>query len=109
MRHPRPLNRAAIVDVVLALSFVFEGTSWLVAWKGFRPFVGERGYLAAIRRSKDPPQFVVLLEDTAALIGIAMAFAGTWGLGPLARAAARRVRLYRNRRVAVRGLDPACA
>jgi cation diffusion facilitator family transporter len=78
VRHPHPLDRAGIVYVVLALSFVFEGSSWLVARKGFRPFVGESGYLAAIRSSKDPPQFVVLLEDTAALIGIAIAFAGTW-------------------------------
>src|SRR4051794_22271370 len=65
VRHPYPVDRAGIVYVVLALSFVFEGSSWLVARKGFRPFVGERGYLAAIRSSKDPPQFVVLLEDTA--------------------------------------------
>ena len=76
--HPHPVDRAGVVYVVLALSVVFEGSSWLVARKGFRPFVGESGYLAAIRSSKDPPQFVVLLGDTAALIGIAIAFAGTW-------------------------------
>jgi divalent metal cation (Fe/Co/Zn/Cd) transporter len=46
--------------------------------KGFRPSVGADGYLAAISNSKDPPQFIVLLEDTAALIGIAIVFAGTW-------------------------------
>jgi hypothetical protein len=32
--------------------------------------VGDEGYLAAIRTSQDPTQFVVLLEDTAALIGM---------------------------------------
>lgn len=78
VRHPHPVERAGIVYVVLALSFLFEGSSWLVARKGFRPSVGRKGYLAAIESSKDPPQFVVLLEDTAALIGIAIAFAGTW-------------------------------
>src|SRR5204862_3862524 len=55
-----------------------EGVTWLVALRGFRPSVGKEGYLAAIRESKDPPQFVVLLEDTAALIGIAIASVGTW-------------------------------
>ena len=34
--------------------------------------------MAAIRQSKNPPQFLVLVEDTAALIGIAIVFAGTW-------------------------------
>jgi divalent metal cation (Fe/Co/Zn/Cd) transporter len=29
-------------------------------------------------RSKDPPQFVVLMKDIAAMIGILIALAGTW-------------------------------
>jgi cation diffusion facilitator family transporter len=78
IRHPEPIKHVAIVFVVLALSAIFEGSSWLVARRGFRPYVGDGGYLAAIVRSKDPPQFVVLLEDTAALIGIGIAAAGTW-------------------------------
>ncbi len=78
IRHPHALEDARIVYLVLAVAFVFEGSSWLVALKGFRPFVGKEGYLAAIRRSKDPPQFVVLLEDTAALLGILIAAVGTW-------------------------------
>jgi divalent metal cation (Fe/Co/Zn/Cd) transporter len=60
------------------LSVLFEGGSWLIARHNFRPSVGEEGYLAAIRASKDPPQFVVLLEDSAALIGIAIVFVATW-------------------------------
>jgi divalent metal cation (Fe/Co/Zn/Cd) transporter len=67
-----------VIYIVLALSFVFEGSTWLVARRGFRPFVGAEGYLVAIRRSKDPPQFVVLLEDSAALIGIVIVAIGTW-------------------------------
>jgi divalent metal cation (Fe/Co/Zn/Cd) transporter len=62
----------------LSLCFLFEGGSWLIARRGFKPSVGHDGYLAAIRSSKDPPQFVVLLEDTAALVGIAIVFVGTW-------------------------------
>jgi cation diffusion facilitator family transporter len=78
IRHPQPIEHPGLIYIVLALSFVFEGTSWLIARRGFRPSVGDAGYLAAIRASKDPPQFVVLLEDTAALIGIGIVFVGTW-------------------------------
>ena len=78
IRHPEPINPAAVVYVVLGLSLLFEGSSWVIARRGFRPYVGEQGYLAAIERSKDPPQFVVLVEDSAALIGIGLAAIGTW-------------------------------
>ena len=78
IRHPQPIEHPGLIYIVLVLSFVFEGSSWLIARKGFKPSVGDDGYLAAIRASKDPPQFVVLLEDTAALIGIAIVFIGTW-------------------------------
>src|SRR3954466_2923383 len=76
--HPHPVEHPVAIYTVLGLSLLFEGGTWLVAFRGFRPSVGTEGYLAAIRQSKDPPQFVVLLEDTAALIGIAIAAIGTW-------------------------------
>src|SRR3954463_8923127 len=77
IRHPHPVEHPGVIYTVLALSFLFEGATWLMALRGFRPSVGSEGYLAAITQSKDPPQFVVLLEDSAALIGIAIAFIGT--------------------------------
>src|SRR3954447_11561393 len=76
--YPHPIEHPGVIYTVLGLSLLFEGGSWLVALRGFRPSVGRKGYLAAIRDSKDPPQFVVLLEDTAALVGIAIVFVGTW-------------------------------
>src|SRR5436190_22671991 len=63
VRHPQPIEHPGLVYIVLALSSVFEGTSWLIARRGFRSSVGHDGYLAAIRASKDPPQFVVLQDD----------------------------------------------
>jgi divalent metal cation (Fe/Co/Zn/Cd) transporter len=78
IRHPHPVEHPAVIYTVLALSLIFEGGTWLIALRGFKPSVGRAGYFDAIKQSKNPPQFVVLLEDTAALIGIAIAFVGTW-------------------------------
>ena len=38
---------------------------------------GPRGYIEAVLESKDPPKFIILLEDTAALIGLLIALSGT--------------------------------
>jgi divalent metal cation (Fe/Co/Zn/Cd) transporter len=61
---------------VLALSFLFEGGSWLIAWRHFKAVRGTLGFWAAFRQSKDPPSFMVLFEDSAALIGILIAAVG---------------------------------
>ena len=53
----------------------FEG-SWGVAIKEFRAAKGKRGYWQAVHESKDPTMFMVLFEDTAALIGVIIALAG---------------------------------
>jgi cation diffusion facilitator family transporter len=72
---PEAIENPTINYVVLALSLVFEGGSWWVAFREFRKEKGELGYVAAIRRSKDPTTFTVLVEDSVALIGLVMAFA----------------------------------
>lgn len=76
------INPSEIVDpkvsyIVLACSTVFEASTWGVALREFRKTKGTVGYFEAIRRSKDPPSFMVLFEDTAALLGLAIAFIGT--------------------------------
>jgi cation diffusion facilitator family transporter len=76
--HPEPIRDVAVSYVVFALAFVFEGGSWLVALRHFRRVKGPLGYYEAFRGSKDPPSFMVLFEDTAALIGIGIAAAGTF-------------------------------
>jgi divalent metal cation (Fe/Co/Zn/Cd) transporter len=50
--------------------------SWWVALKEFNRTRGRRGYLEAVQVSKDPSIFTVLLEDTAALIGLVVALTG---------------------------------
>jgi cation diffusion facilitator family transporter len=74
--EPQPIRDVIVTYVVLALSFLFEGSSWLVAFRYFRRRKGRLGYMEAVRRSKDPTIFTVLFEDTAAIVGLAIAFAG---------------------------------
>ena len=76
---PHAIEYAFVNYVVLGLSFVFEAASWRVAMKEFRVSKGELGYLEAFRRSKDPTTFTVLFEDSAALLGLAIAFLGVLG------------------------------
>jgi cation diffusion facilitator family transporter len=73
---PEPVENAVVSYAVLGLSVLFEGGSWLVAWRAFRAASGGADFMTALRRSKDPATFTVLLEDTAALVGLAIAFAG---------------------------------
>jgi len=74
--EPRPATNLLVNYVVLALSVGFEGYSWRVALKEFRRTKGQLGYLDAVRQSKDPSVFTVLFEDSAALLGLGIAFVG---------------------------------
>jgi cation diffusion facilitator family transporter len=75
---PRPIERPEVSYIVLALAFVFESASWAVSLRQFNRARGPLGVYEAFRRSKDPPSFMVLFEDSAALLGIVIAAAGTW-------------------------------
>lgn len=74
--HPAPIENPIVNYVVLGASFVFEGASWWVALHAFRAAKGQLGYLEAISVSKDPTTFTVLFEDSAALVGLFIAFVG---------------------------------
>lgn len=74
--QPERIHNVFINYIVLTLSFVFEGGSWLIALQSFRKTKGKLGYIAAVRRSKDPTVFTVLFEDSAALLGLIVALIG---------------------------------
>lgn len=74
--NPHPVKNVYINYIVLALAFVFEGAAWWMAFKEFKSRIGKMGYWRGIRESKDPAVFTVLLEDTAATIGLFVAFVG---------------------------------
>jgi len=73
---PEPIETPSTNYIVLALSAIFEGVSWTVALREFNAEKGEFGYLEAIRKSKDPTTYTVLVEDTVAILGLAIAFVG---------------------------------
>jgi cation diffusion facilitator family transporter len=75
--NPQPIENAVVSEGVLAAAFLFEGWSWLVSLRQFDKVKGALGYYEAFRKSKDPPLFMVLFEDSAALVGIAIAAVGT--------------------------------
>jgi cation diffusion facilitator family transporter len=74
--EPEPVKHVIVNYVVLGLSIVFEIGSWTVAFREFRHQQETPGWLASARRSKDPTVFAVLLEDSAALVGLVMAVIG---------------------------------
>jgi cation diffusion facilitator family transporter len=76
IQHPRELSHSAVNYVVLGLAMVFEGAAWCFAWYGFRKTKGNLGYVQAVRRGKDPTLFVVLFEDSAAMLGLLVAIVG---------------------------------
>ena len=61
---------------VLGIAFLLEGGSTLEAFKDFRAAKGSLGWIEAVKRSKDPPGFIVLLENGAAMAGIIVAAIG---------------------------------
>ena len=76
--HPHEIVDPLTNYIVLGIAAVFEGTSWVFAWRSFRTAKGEAGLMHTIRRSKDPTTFMVLCEDSAALLGLAVAALGVW-------------------------------
>lgn len=78
IRSPEMMERPWINFVVLGLAFVFESVSWWFGWKAFARVRKSRPIWATVVASKDPTTFMVLFEDSAALIGIVIALAATW-------------------------------
>ena len=74
--HSEPISNIVINYVVLGAALVFElGALW-VALKEFNKSRGQRGFFEAVREGKDPTLFVVVFEDTAATLGLAIAVFG---------------------------------
>ena len=80
---PTPIGDPTISIVVLAIAALLEGSSWTIAARDLLPAVRREGIIGALRTSKDPSTLTVLAEDSAALTGLAIAFAGIVGASAL--------------------------
>src|SRR5215212_6338136 len=76
--NPRQPDDSTWNYAVLAIAFAFEGMSWYYGFKAFSAERRGRGVFETIRVTKDPTSFSVLLEDSAALIGLAFALVGVF-------------------------------
>ncbi|HEY4196572.1 MAG TPA: cation diffusion facilitator family transporter, partial [Mucilaginibacter sp.] len=67
---PEKLGNPTWSYVVLVLSVVFEGSSFIIAAREFDKLRDGQTWWKAIKRSKDPSTFLVLFEDSAAVVGL---------------------------------------
>jgi len=78
IRHPEPMQDPTWNYVVLGLAMLFEGASFLVALRQFRAQSRGMPFWRALDQSKDPTTYTVLAEDSAALLGLAVAALGIY-------------------------------
>lgn len=78
LSDPHEITNPMVNYIVLGLAMIFEAFAWYFAWKEFNKTRGERSYYEAVRKEKDPTTFVVLFEDSAAMLGLIVAFIGVF-------------------------------
>jgi cation diffusion facilitator family transporter len=76
LQNPHPLENAWLPILVLAIAMVLEGFSLRTAIRESNHVRGTQSWVQFIRHAKAPELPVVLLEDIAALTGLAFAFVG---------------------------------
>lgn len=76
LKHPALIRDPLWNYLVLGFALIFEGFAWTIAFKEFRKTQGNMNLWKAVRASKDPTTFTVLFEDTAAMLGLLVAFLG---------------------------------
>ncbi len=76
--HPHPIESPWINYAVLILAMGLESYAFHAAYREFNTRRGKTKIMPALRQSKDPSLFTILLEDTAALIGLTIAFLGVF-------------------------------
>jgi cation diffusion facilitator family transporter len=71
--HPRQLENVQWNYVVLILAMIFEGAALRVALKQFNASRRNKPFMRALKDSKDSSTVAVVVEDTAALLGLMIA------------------------------------
>ena len=78
IKNPAPLADPTWNYWVLGLAMVFEGVAFTLAYREFNKTRGIGGFWQALRASRDPAVYAILLEDLAALVGLLIALAGVF-------------------------------
>ncbi|RIJ77361.1 cation diffusion facilitator family transporter [Nakamurella silvestris] len=76
LQHPEPIEKAWVPIAVLLIAIVLEGLSFRTAIRESNHVRGKVSWVQFVRRAKAPELPVILLEDFAALIGLALALIG---------------------------------
>jgi cation diffusion facilitator family transporter len=76
IRHPEPAVSPLIAYSVLLIAFLLEGGSTLAAFKSFNAARAGRSWWQALTQTKDASTVIVLLENGAAMAGLAIAAVG---------------------------------
>lgn len=78
IRHPEAIRDPFWNYVVIGIAFLFDGISFIIAFRSFNKVRGDKPFWQTVRNSKDPASFVVLFEDATDVIGLLVAFAGVY-------------------------------
>ncbi len=81
IRHVAPhgvLSDPTANYIVLAIALLVEGWSFSVAMREFIKAKGSLGAWQYIRQAKDPSTYTIVLEDSAAMLGLLIAFLGVF-------------------------------
>jgi divalent metal cation (Fe/Co/Zn/Cd) transporter len=78
IQNPHPLTNQLVNYIVIGFALFFEGIAFLIAYRQLGKNRGSKSLMKTLRASKDPAIFVVLFEDFAAIIGLAVAGLGIY-------------------------------
>jgi cation diffusion facilitator family transporter len=79
LQHPTEITNPVWNYLVLGIGLLVEGAAWIIALREILKTQAKGQTLwQAIRSSKDPAVFTVLGEDSAALVGLIVAFVGVF-------------------------------
>jgi cation diffusion facilitator family transporter len=76
--HPEPIRDPTVNYVVLGISALFDGSSFIIALRTLRREAPGQSIWHVVRHGKDPSLFTLVLEDIADITGLALAFLGVW-------------------------------
>jgi len=78
LQHPNAIENPKWNYIVLSASFVFNLISFLITLREFNKNKGDDSFWSAVRKSKDPTNFVILFEDAGDVLGVLVALAGVY-------------------------------